>query len=108
MAAQGLLKTTPHRTTHVPPGAVVSRQKRRTNAGTGRKRRKPVELRFGLIEFYRVLDSLPSWWRPYYIMLVVTGMRISELCRLQPDSLDHRELTIRVSNQIGIRTIYVA
>lgn len=63
------------------------------------------------MEFYRVLDSLPSRWRSYFVTLALTGLRLKDLGELQPESLDHEERAIRVKGSkapTDIRTIYVA
>jgi integrase len=44
------------------------------------------------MDFYRVLDCLPSPWRPYFVVLALTGLRTGELCELQAeDSTMKRE-----------------
>ncbi|MGH9894339.1 MAG: hypothetical protein ACREA0_20615 [bacterium] len=60
------------------------------------------------MEFYRVLDTLPTRWRCYYVTLTLTGLRLEELCELQPEDLDHEARAIRVKTPSGSRTIYVA
>ena len=65
----------------------------------------------GRMEFYRILDSLPSWWHSYYVTLALTGLRLQELCELRSESLDHDTNSIQVKDGkalTGIRTIYVA
>ena len=47
------------------------------------------------MEFYRVLDSLPSRWRSYFVTLTLTGLRLEELCELRPEDLDHEARAIR-------------
>jgi integrase len=83
---------------------VVARGKAQTRT-QARKQRKP-----GLdqIEFYRVLDSLPSRWRPFFVTLTLTGLRLEELRELRPEDLDHETRAIRVMSPTGTRTIYVA
>jgi len=34
------------------------------------------------MDFYRVLDSLPSPWRRYFVTPAVTGLRLEDLCPL--------------------------
>jgi integrase len=63
------------------------------------------------MDFYRVLDCLPERWRPYFVTLALTGLKDSELCELQPESLDHDERAIRVRDSkalAGVRMLYVA
>jgi hypothetical protein len=45
------------------------------------------------MEFYGVLDSLPSWWRSFFVTLTLTGLRVEELRGLQP-------LSIRAQNEV--------
>lgn len=63
------------------------------------------------LQFYRVLDSLPPQWRPCFVTLALTGLRLDELCELQPESLDHEERAIQVNGSktpSSMRTIHVA
>jgi len=61
------------------------------------------------MEFYRVLDSLPSRWRSYFVTLALTGLRLGDLCELQPEDLDHEARAIRTKDSnSGVRSIYVA
>jgi integrase len=41
------------------------------------------------VEFYRVLDMLPTRWRCYFVTLTLTGLRLEELRELEPEDLDH-------------------
>ena len=83
--------------------------KRPASTAALRGRRKKHELE--LLDFYRVLDHLTSGWRPYFVTLLITGLRVSQLCELQPESLDHEAKTVRVKDSkvpTGVRTISVA
>jgi integrase len=61
------------------------------------------------MEFYRVLDSLPSRWRLFFVTLALTGLRLEELREFQPEDLDHEARAIRVKDsKSGVRSIYVA
>jgi integrase len=75
------------------------------------------------IQFYRILDMLPEKWRPYFVTLAVTGLRIGELCALNQEDLDQEPHTISVAGvdvtvygirvkdsktPSGVRTVYVA
>lgn len=85
---------------------------RKTVAGiVGRKRTKPRRAPFGVTEFYRTLDRLPERFRSYFVLMVVTGLPIEELCALRPENLDHEARAVRVRDartEGGVRTIYVA
>jgi integrase len=66
---------------------------------------------FGEMDFYRVLDFLPSRWRSFFVTLAVTGLRLEDLCELQAESLDYEWRAIRMKDSkspTGVRTIYVA
>jgi integrase len=76
-----------------------------------RRRSAQVKARssgLGAMEFYGVLDSLPSWWRSFFVTLTLTGLRVEELRGLQPGDLDHEARAIRVKSPTGSRTIDVA
>jgi integrase len=60
------------------------------------------------MEFYRVLDMLPTRWRCYYVALTLTGLRLEELRELRPKDLDHEARAIQVKSPTTSRTIYVA
>jgi integrase len=61
------------------------------------------------MDFHRVLDSLPSRWRPFFVTLALSGLQTAELCGLEPRDLDHEERAIRPrGSERGVRVIYVA
>jgi integrase len=86
----------------------VASRNRPTPANPARAHRKPRSSRLGAMEFYRVLDMLPTRWRCYFITLTLTGLRLEELRELQPEDLDHEARAIRLKSETGSRTIYVA
>ena len=72
---------------------------------------RPRSSPLGKMEFYRILDSLPSRWRAYFITLLATGLREVELCDIKSESLDHEARAIWVKDSkspTSVRTIYVA
>jgi integrase len=91
----------------VSPEDIVDSRKAQTR-GQARKHGKPS---LDQIEFYRVLDSLPSRLRPYFVTLALTGLKEKELCELQSVDLDQEARAIRVKaaeSESKVRTIYVA
>jgi integrase len=86
----------------------VASRKYPTPTAPARERRRVSSSGLGAMEFYRVLDSLPSRWRSYFVTLTLTGLRLEELRELRPEDLDHEARAIRVETPSGSRTIYVA
>jgi integrase len=60
------------------------------------------------MEFYRVLDSLPTRWRSLFVTLALTRLRLEELRELRPEDLDHEARAIRLRSATSSRTVYVA
>jgi integrase len=63
------------------------------------------------MQFYRILDMLPERWRPYFVILALTGLPVAELAVLRPADLDHDARAIRIKDSrtpSGVRTVCVA
>src|SRR4051812_38936496 len=69
--------------------------------GTKRKAREKGEIGLSEMQFYRILDNLAPRWRPYFITLMLTGLRTRQVCELDNDSLDHETQTILVRSTTG-------
>jgi integrase len=67
----------------------VASRNRSTRSSPVRQRKTPRSRRLGAVEFYRVLDMLPTRWRCYFVTLTLTGLRLEELRELEPEDLDH-------------------
>lgn len=89
----------------------MTRRKQTGRVARTRKRRKSQQSRVGVIEFYHILDMLPSRLRPYFVVLALTGLRIGELFAMRPEDLDHEVRGIRVKSAkttSGVQKVYVA